>query len=148
MLRLECDQFVHQVHALFRDLPGQIVLYRVLDGGDGSRARQRIATKCGRAQNPGVVFQLVYPQMRSGRDTCDRHDTTAKRLAEGEDVGHHIVGFAGPERAGAAHAGLYLVQDEEDVVPVTDLTQLGQVVVGGYDDAGLALDGFDDNSRN
>ncbi len=50
----------------------------------------------------------------------------------------------GEEGAGAAEAGLDLVADEEDVVLVADVSQVREIAARRHDDAGFALDGFDE----
>ena len=52
--------------------------------------------------------------------------------------------LASPHRAGAAHAGLDLVEDERDAGLVADLTHCLKVAFGRDNDAGLALDRLED----
>ena len=53
--------------------------------------------------------------------------------------------LVGPELAGASHACLDLVENEEDARLIAELAEAGQVAVVGHDDAALALDGLDEH---
>ena len=59
--------------------------------------------------------------------------------------GRMLVVFEGEEAAGAAEAGLDLVADEENVTLVTQGAEFCEIAWRRNDDAGLALDGFDQN---
>ena len=48
--------------------------------------------------------------------------------------------------AGACHAALDLVGDEDDAVGGAPLLQRGEVAVGRHDESALALDGLDDEA--
>ena len=50
--------------------------------------------------------------------------------------------------SGPAHPGLDLVVDEQDVASSEQISQRRQVVVGGDDEAALALDRLDDDARD
>ena len=52
-----------------------------------------------------------------------------------------------PEPAGAPHARLYLVEDQEDAGGIADLPEPGEVAVVGHHDAALALDRLDEHRR-
>ena len=67
----------------------------------------------------------------------------AQALAQGHDVGAHAAVLPAPQRAGAAHAGLHLVEDEENALGVADLAQADQTLLGNGPDAALALDWLD-----
>jgi hypothetical protein len=56
---------------------------------------------------------------------------------------HRAVVFDGQEFAGAAHAGLHFVVNEQRAVFAAKLLRLEQIAGGGHVDA-LALDRFDD----
>src|SRR5919197_2414975 len=47
---------------------------------------------------------------------------------------------------GAAEAGLDLIKDEQNAVPVADLAQVCEIALRRDDDAGLALNGLDEDS--
>ena len=68
-----------------------------------------------------------------------RDDGAAECLAQAHDVGCHVPVLHAPQPAGAAHAGLHLVGDEQDAPLVADLADLGEVVGRRDDGAGLAL---------
>ena len=60
----------------------------------------------------------------------DRH-AAAERLRERHDVGHDARLLVGEERPGAAHAGLDLVEDQQEVAPVGERAQAAQVARRG-----------------
>lgn len=66
--------------------------------------------------------------------------------------GHHVGGslqvpvVVGPELAGGTHTSLHLINNEEDVVALGDLTQATEEGRGGVVVTTLRLDGLDDNS--
>lgn len=65
-------------------------------------------------------------------------------LAESDNVGLDAGPLGAEQTAGSADAGLDLITDEEDVVLLAKSVHLGQVVVVGNDNTGLALDGLND----
>ncbi len=68
-------------------------------------------------------------------------EAAAEALGDGDDVGaRRRDGVVGEPRAGAAHAGLHLVEPEQRAVLVGDRAGGGEVALGRDDDAGLALD--------
>ena len=53
-----------------------------------------------------------------------------------------------PHRAAASHAGLHLVADEQDPVPVAELAQVAEPALGRQHVAALAEPGLDDDGRH
>ena len=114
----------------------------ILDGGKGRGTAHGVAAKGGGAQQPGVVNDLLDPQLGLADDAGDGHNAAAKGLAIGHDVGCDPFRLAPPHGAGAAHARLDLVKDQHHAGLVTDLPALLEVALGGHNDPGLPLDGL------
>ena len=74
----------------------------------------------------------------------DGIEAAGERLADDQDVGRDLLVLVGEELAGAAKAGLDLVEHKENVVLAADGGDLAEVAGGRNDDAGLALDGLDE----
>ena len=66
-------------------------------------------------------------------------DAAAQGLGQGHQVGRHAVPFVCEQPAGAAHAGLHLVEHEQTAVAVGQLAQAGQEALGRGVDPALAL---------
>ena len=82
-------------------------------------------------------------QMSSRHTRADRHVAARQRLGDGDEVGDARRVLEREERAGAAEAGLHLVDREERAVVVTQLGRGAEVAVG-RDEHALALDRLDD----
>ena len=67
-------------------------------------------------------------------------DAVAEGLGQGHDVGQNAGVLVSEQLPGAPHAGLNLVEHQQPTVAVAKGSQSGQIVIGGYDDATLALD--------
>ena len=105
----------------------------------GHRAGQGVA-----AEGRAVLARLEDAEdLPVGHDRRDRVAAAAQGLADDDHVGPHALVLAGEELARAAEAGLDLVGDEEDVVLLADLGGLPEEPVGRDEDAGLGLDGLD-----
>ncbi|GDY57513.1 hypothetical protein SVIO_081360 [Streptomyces violaceusniger] len=92
-----------------------------------------------------VGAQAVH-DVGAGDDTADRH-AVADALGEGEDVGRPgaVVRLPAPEVvAGAAPAGLHLIGDPQDAVPIQHLAEGGEQPVGRGGEAADALDRLGD----
>ena len=90
---------------------------------------------------PGCSRVAASPRRDAGAD----RDAAAQALGHGDDVG---VGHrSGEPLAGAADAGLHLVEPEQRAVVAGDLAGGGEVVGGRDDHARLALDRFEDDGR-
>src|SRR4029077_20134040 len=84
----------------------------------------------------------------AGPAGADGH-AVAEGLGEGDDVGAHARGVLEPEpAAGAAEAGLDLVEDEEGFVLVAELADGGEGVGWWGLDAAFALDGFEEHGAD
>ena len=77
----------------------------------------------------------------------DGEQAAAERLGQHHHVGDHPLGLAGEQVAGAAEAGLDLVEGQEDARLAADRADLGEVAGGRLHDAALALDRLDEEGR-
>ena len=85
---------------------------------------------------PGVSNSAAGP---TARHRADRQPP-AQPLGQGHHVRRDAVVLVGEKRAGAAHSGLHLVEDQQCAVPRGDLAGGGQVALGRDDDAALPHD--------
>jgi hypothetical protein len=69
-------------------------------------------------------------------------------LPEGEDVGLDTEVFVGPQLAGDPHAGLHLVENEQEFILVRELTQLVEELLAEVIVPAFALDRLDDEARD
>ena len=89
----------------------------------------------------GAGAQLVG-DLRPGDQAAHRH-AAGERLGEGDDVGRDAPVLVRVPIAGAPHARLHLVGDEEDAVLVGELVEGGQEAVRWHDVSTLAKDRLD-----
>ncbi len=73
------------------------------------------------------------------------HDASAESLAQTEDVGCDVPVIDTEDLAGAAHAGLHLVGDEENTIVVAQLAQARPIIVGWHHRSRFTLHGFCDD---
>ena len=78
-----------------------------------------------------------------GNHRRQRHHPAAQCLAEQVDVGHDAPVLTRESAPGAREARLDLVGDHQHVVLAAQRAHRGQVVIRRHDDAGLALDRFE-----
>src|SRR5690606_25155073 len=100
----------------------------------------------GAAERGDAVGVQAVHDLGAGDDTADGH-AVADALGEGQHVGRAAaaVGLPAPEvLPGAAPAGLHLVGDPQDAVPVQHLAEGGVQAVGRGGEAADALDRFGD----
>ena len=88
----------------------------LVEHGARGGARDRVAAE--RAAEPAGSRRVH--QLRAARDAGERQPA-AERLAGDEQVGLDAVVLDRPDRPGPADAGLHLVVDVEDPVPVAEL---------------------------
>ena len=126
---------------LLADLHGaleQAVRLDGLDGGQGGAAGERVAAERGRVR-AGLSFSAT-----SGLATRPpQRDAAGQRLGQRHDVRLHVPVLVGVPLAGAAHAGLHLVEDQQQLVLVGQLAQPFEVASRRQVDAALALDRLD-----
>ena len=99
------------------------------------------------AERRAVAARLPVHQLGAGDDAGQRQ-AAGEALADAHDVGLDAVVLARPHRAGAADAGLHLVDDEQDAVAVAQLAQVGQPARRRHDVAAFALDRLDEDRRH
>ena len=127
-----------QAGAFLRFAGGEHPDHRAADGRG-----QRVAAE-GRAV---LARSEDAEDVRVADDRRDGDDAAAERLAEQVEVGHDPDEVAGEGRAGAAEARLDLVGDEQHVALGADRPDRRKVVGRRHEDAGLALDGFDQHGH-
>ena len=119
---------------------GEIFFDDDAERGAGHGAGQRIAAE-GAAVVAGVEEAEDLARAEHGGDGIE---AAGERLADDEHVGLDALVLVGEELAGAAEAGLDLVGDEQDAVLLADGGGVFEEAVGRHEDAGLALDGLDE----
>ena len=108
-----------------------------------NRGGERIAAE-GRAVRAG---REDVHDLAAGDKGGHRQHPAAERLAQDQAVGTDALVLEGEPRAGAAQAGLHLVEDQQHAVCVADAAQGGEPARRRHDDAGLALDRLDKHGR-
>ena len=122
-----------QVWLHLLDLAGDVVVDEELGPGVARGGGQGVAAEGGAvvAGHQGLAVGL-------GQKSADGH-AVAQPLGQGHHVGLHAVFLVAEQAAQPTHAGLHLVQDQQDALAVAPLAQSLQVVVVGDDDARLTL---------
>lgn len=112
------------------------------EGADGDGAAERVAAVRGpvRAGLDGEHDVLRPEHARHGVHAA------GDGFSEQDQVGPDAAPFVAEHLARSSDAGLDLVADEQDVVLVAERAGFLEVVLGGDYDAGLALDGLDQES--
>ena len=82
-----------------------------------------------------------------GQHRADRK-TAAEALGQGHHIGRHAGPFIGPHLAGAAHATLHLVEDQQGAKFIGGLAQAVQIGVIGRENPALALHWLDHDGRD
>ena len=97
----------------------ELLVDQHVEGGDRHRAGERVAA-VGRAVDAGRedVHHLVPREERG-----DGVEAAGERLADGDAVGPDALVLEREQLAGAAEAGLDLVEDQQHAVLVADLPQ-------------------------
>ena len=109
-------------------------------GADGHG--ERIAAE-GRAVRAGRHAGRRFARREARAD----RKAGAEALGERRDVRRDARPFVREEAAGAAHAGLDLVEDQQQPVLVAELPEVAQLLVRHRADAALALDRLDQDRR-
>ena len=92
---------------------------------------------------PGRRLGAISAVVEQGR----ARDAAAEALGERHDVGRDAEVLIGEPLAGPAAAGLHFVEDQQQVVLVGQLAQLGEEAVGRDADAAFALNRLDQDRR-
>ena len=110
------------------------------EGGAGNGAAERIA-----AEGAAVVAGLEDAEnFARGENGGDRIEASGEGFADDENVGLDAFVHVGEELAGAAEAGLNFVSHEQDAILAAEFGGLAEESVGRNLDAGLALDGLNE----
>ena len=148
-LRIDPAQAMKAVLELFSALGralNQVLLFE--DGKHFQRddTAEVAAAECGQVDEGTLVEEGQVVAAKHG--CAQRIDATRDRLADGDHVRDHVPVLEGPELAGAAHATLHLVADEDALRAVAELAQPVEVAVGRDVDATFALDRLDDDGAD
>ena len=95
---------------------------------------------------PWVPARHALGRLGGGQAGAER-EAAADALGERHDVGRDARPLIGEELAGAADAGLHLVEDQQQAVLVAERAELAQELAGDQADAALALDRLDHDRR-
>ena len=112
-------QLLYKVLAFFSRLLRNILFERDINRGDSGCAGQRIAAS-GRGVNKRVAVHHT-PNFGCGHERANGHHATAQCLRGGDDIGRNIPVVNAPQFAGATHAGLYFVGNQQDFVFIANL---------------------------
>ena len=109
------------------------------------RARERVAAERRRVRHRAArLHREARRRLLAARDRADR-DAAAEALRERHHVGRDVVVLVAEPPAGAADAGLHLVEDQDRAGVVAQPAQPGEVARRRDDDAALGLDRLDDD---
>ena len=132
--------------ALPAGVAAEVALEDLAQHGDARGAGDRVALEGVPLDEAGVLGDRS-PEGVGDRPAADhrreRRVAAAQPLGDAEHVGRHAERLGGEHLAGAADAGDDLVEDQQDVVPVADLAQDRQVLLGRVDDAAGVADRLD-----
>lgn len=118
----------------------QLLVAHDLEGTNRDRAAERVP-----AVRTAVSARLDRQHdILAAKHARDGVHAAGDGLAQEHHIGLDAGPFVAEQLAGAGDARLDLVADEEDVVFCAEFAELGEVSVVGYDDAGFALDGLDE----
>ena len=107
------------------DVVEEALFQHHVEGRIAGRHRERIAAE-GRAVR---ARQHALAGILGGEERADRK-AAAKRLGERHHVGLDAGALVGEQLAGAAHAGLHLVEDQQQAVLVAQRAQAFEKLVG------------------
>ena len=120
----------------------EVLVAHDFEGADGDGAAQRVAPVGGAVR---AGFDAEH-DLLGAQHGGDRVHASRDGFSQQDEVGFDARPVVAEEFAGAGDARLDLVADQEHVVFVAEGAHLAEVVVGGDDDAGFALDGLDEES--
>ena len=125
---------------------GEVFGFEDVEGGEAGAHGESVLAEGGGVDDgffEGAVDGLV--DVVAHENGGDGDEASAEGFGEDDHVGLDVVAMAGDEGAGAADAGLDFVEDEEGAVFFAEALDGGEVAGGGGDDAGFALEGFEDD---
>ena len=133
-----------EVVADFGGIGQQAFFLDGVDHGDGHGAGQRAAAEGG-AVHAGVNGARSF----FGAKHCAQRNAAGKRLGKrGHSPGLDAVMLIGAPLAGAAHAGLNLVDDQQRAGRGGERARFGEELLRQRPNAAFALDGFDENGAD
>ena len=135
----EVGEALPQLLAPLRGCVGQFMGFVVVEHREGGCRAHRVAS-VGRCAGAGVALGDGV-----GRDEGSDGEAVAERFAHGHQVGHDAFVIRREPPAGAAEAGLDLVEDQEDAVVIAESADRRPVPMRRDHDAAVALDGFGDH---
>jgi hypothetical protein len=118
-------------------------LSRCVDDGDGDGAGQRASAEGG-AVHAGVDGARGF----FGAEHRAERNAAGEGLGERGDVGLNAVVLIGAPLAGAAHAGLNLIDDEQRAGGAGEGAGFGEELLRERANAAFALDGFDEDGAD
>ena len=83
-----------------------------------------------------------------GAEHCAQRNAAGKRLGQRDDVGSDAVVLKGAPLAGAAHAGLNLIDDEQCTGGAGECACLGEELLRERANAAFALNGFNEDGAD
>ena len=122
----------------------EVLVLDHLQGGDGDLGGNGVATEGGTML---TRFDIQH-DIIVGQHGAHGHHATAEGLAEDKDVGTHILVVAGQHLTRTGDTALHLVGHEQHIVFLADIIAFLQVAIVRHIDAGLTLDGFEQEARH
>ncbi len=143
MFRSQGAKLLLEVVADFRRVREQAFVFDGVDHGDGHGAGQRPAAECG-SMHAGVNGACGF----FGAENRTEGKAAGERLGQGGDVGLNAVVLIRAPLAGAAHAGLNLIDDEQSAGGTGQRAGLGKELLRQRTNAAFALDGLDEDGAD
>ena len=117
-----------------------------VDGRQRRRAGQRVAAERGGMQERVIEQHREY---LFGGDRCaNRHDAAAQRFGKAQNVRLDVFMLAGEHLAGAPHAGLHFIEDQQRAKLVAQLAHRGQIARRRQNHPAFALNRLKDHRRD
>src|SRR5438552_750459 len=133
-------QLLNEVLAFFSGLLRNALFEGNVDSSNGSGTGEGITSR-GRCMNKRIAVHDA-PNFGRGHEGADGHNAATKSLGRGDNIGNDIPMFDAPKFAGASHAGLYFVGNEQDFIFVADVAQARPEIIRRDYSTGLTLHRF------
>ena len=91
------------------------------------------------------VIEEPRKNLTPSDDRARGHDASAEGFGQAHEIGRDAIMFAAKHLAGAPHAGLHFIEDEERAELVAERAHARQIIVVGNVYAALALDRLQKN---
>ncbi len=134
-------QFGDEILAFFGSLFPQPLAQGDADGGDGRAAGQRIAAGGGGVDERIGVHHHA-PDFLGGHKSRDGHHAAAQRFGYRNDIRLHIPMLHAPQLAGASHAGLHFIGDQQHIMFACRLADTRPEIIRRNNRPGFSLDRF------